>query len=77
MNDQSLLRDLELFQEMSEQEFEAVSGGTELAQQKRILPVGSSGLGSCPACLSGLDGGVIPYMEVIKPPVNFPKNPRA
>lgn len=47
MNDESLLKDLELLQELSDQEVEAVKGGISLPYD---FPPGS-----CPACLSGIE----------------------
>lgn len=69
MTDPSLLRELELFQELSESEVEAVFGGANQAQTQQIAPIGLSPSDGCPACISGLDGSVLkePYLEVIKP----------
>lgn len=47
MNDESLLKDLELLQELSDREVEAVKGGISLAYD---LPPGN-----CLACMSGLE----------------------
>lgn len=59
MNDESLLKDLELLQELSDQEVEAVKGGMILSS--KLPPLGDA----CLACLSGIDPVVDSYSAVI------------
>ncbi|MBW4596690.1 MAG: hypothetical protein KME46_28265 [Brasilonema angustatum HA4187-MV1] len=60
MIDQSLLKDLEQFQELSEQEAKEVTGG------KSSLDVKYTNVGACPGCRSGVDPKVTPqYQDVI------------
>lgn len=59
MNDKSLLKDLELFQELTEQEVTTVAGGIDFSKLTD----------NCLACLSGIVPLVLQdnYQDVIKP----------
>ncbi|NMF63742.1 hypothetical protein DP113_19025 [Brasilonema octagenarum UFV-E1] len=62
MIDQSLLKDLEQFQELSEQEAKEVSGG-----KSSVIDVKYTNVGACPACRSGFDPKVTnQYDGIIK-----------
>lgn len=69
MTDDSLLKDLELFQELSDREVKAVTGGLDIDNIK-LKPGIDIKLGGCPACLSGIDPWVLEkdYLEVISIP---------
>ncbi|MBP5977097.1 hypothetical protein HW132_31340 [Brasilonema sp. CT11] len=62
MSDQSLLKDLEQFQELSEQETKEVTGG-----KSSVIDVKYTNVGTCPGCRSGVDPKVTPqYQDIIK-----------
>ena len=69
MTDKSLIKELELFQELSDQEVSTVTGGISIQDDKLVQ---YPNLGGCPACLSGIPPFKPNHLEIItQPPINL------